>query len=191
MNEHLIWWLLGFLPGGLVGGYLVGRMCCKEYKQRINDLEKENNQLVSDRRKEAKKSLEERTKAAEEAEERIDTILHDDFDFNDPFAEDKKDEDEPHQDDIYVISDEEFKDDIGFRDSETITYYKDDGLLIDSTGQPIHSAEKVVGFEGLKELEMSDKEFIYVSNDYEDKMYEIIVERNQSFYRDIAGAELV
>lgn len=106
--------------------------------------------------------------------------------------EDKKDDlDDPFDpDDIYLISDDEFRKDLNYRDSETITYYQEDHMLVDSADMPIHDEERVVGTEALDELPETEEDYLYVSNDIENKMYEIIVEHNQSFYRDVLGMEL-
>ena len=106
--------------------------------------------------------------------------------------EDKKDDlDDPFDpDDIYLISDDEFRKDLNYRDSETVTYYQEDHMLVDSADMPIHDEERVVGTEALDELPETEEDYLYVSNDIENKMYEIIVEHNQSFYRDVLGMEL-
>ena len=92
--------------------------------------------------------------------------------------------------DIYLISDDDFRKDLNYRDSETMTYYQEDHVLADSADMPVHDEEEVIGVEALDELPTTEEDYLYVSNDIENKMYEIIVEHNQSFYRDVLGMEV-
>lgn len=171
-------WLIGGFVGaivGFVGGYFFGGMnCAKHYRNRIEELEDENERLLNETAEE-----EEETNAPKDKNDRYDnltSIYRDPADTEDERA------------DIHIISEQQFKDDLNYRDNETLTWYKEDGVLADSADMPIHSEEDVIGVEALDKLEnMGDDEFLYVSNDIEDKMYEIIVEGNMSYYRDIIG----
>lgn len=171
-------WLIGGFVGavvGFVGGYFFGGMnCAKHYRNRIEELEDENDRLLNETAEE-----EEETNAPKDKNDRYDNltgIYRDPADTEDERA------------DIHIISEQQFKNDLNYRDNETLTWYKEDGVLADSADMPIHSEEDVIGVEALDKLEnMGDDEFLYVSNDIEDKMYEIIVEGNMSYYRDIVG----
>ena len=78
---------------------------------------------------------------------------------------------------------------MNYRDNETLTWYSEDKILVDSADMPIHDEEDVIGIAALEVLEENDEdlEVLYVSNNIEDKMYEIIVDDNLSYYRDIIG----
>ena len=171
-------WLIGGFVGaivGFVGGYFFGGMnCAKHYRNQIEELEDENERLLNET---AEK--EEEINAPKDENDRYDNltgIYRDPADTDDERA------------DIHIISEQQFKDDLNYRDNETLTWYKEDNVLADSADMPIHSEEDVIGVEALDKLEnMGEDEFLYVSNDIEDKMYEIIVEGSMSYYRDIVG----
>lgn len=101
--------------------------------------------------------------------------------------------DHPHDDDeegedgsIYLIDADQFKKDISYRDDETITYYQQDGVLVNSADRVITNPVKVIGDEAAREMERTDKDELYVSNDIEDKVYEIVIEHMYA-YRDMVG----
>lgn len=101
--------------------------------------------------------------------------------------DDETDEDSDEKDQIFIITDEEFRRDIQLRESETLTFYQGDAVLCDSTGDKITYGAKIIGSDTLEELATTEEDFVYVSNEYEDKMYEILVEHNRYFYRDVLG----
>ena len=92
-------------------------------------------------------------------------------------------------DSIRMIDAETFNRDINIVDNETLTYYQEDGVLVDAANNVIKNEEEVIGSKLMDEIfdcPESD-EYFYVINDDEEKMYEVVVEHNQSFYRDIMG----
>ena len=110
--------------------------------------------------------------------------------FDEHFAE----RDHPHDsgegdedpDDIYLISKDQFQREVKYRADETITYYQQDGVLVNSVDQVIRDQEEVIGKEAMEKAESTEQDFLYVSNDVEDKIYEIVVEHMYS-YRDMVG----
>lgn len=68
MTDHIIYGLIGFFMGGILGGYLVGSLCGREYRRRIQALQDERDQLVEEQAKTAEKALLARQKAIVEAE---------------------------------------------------------------------------------------------------------------------------
>lgn len=178
-------WLIGGFVGaavGFVGGYFFGGMnCAKHYRNRIEELEEENDRLLNETAEEEKE-----TNAPKDKNDSRPIRKGDYDDMTKVYRDPADTEDE--RADIHIISEQQFKDDLNYRDNETLTWYKEDGVLADSADMPIHSEEDVIGVEALDKLEnMGDDEFLYVSNDIEDKMYEIIVEGSMSYYRDIVG----
>ena len=81
----------------------------------------------------------------------------------------------------------EFEKNLKIRDNESLTYYQVDGILVDSVNERIPNEERIIGVEAMDKVGDCSEDYLYVSNDVEDKMYEIIVEHNQSFYRDVMG----
>lgn len=216
MNHNFIYAAIGFIIGGIAGGFFMGCYCGKVYKKRIDELEEEIDALKTDGKTKKEKDLVDREKKAEEhklakktAEEIVgyneyvspereeeeeeeeedeeDVDLDEDVEFDDPFS-DEDDELEEEQDDremIKLISKKLYNEDLQYRDSETLTYYVEDGILADAFDDPVQNAAEIIGIEAIEKAETTDEDEIYVSNDIEDKIYEIIVEHNESYYRDL------
>lgn len=198
MMNSLIFGGIGFVLGGILGGYFVGSACVRDAEKTIGRLEFENEHLKEEleatkeyafaKREEkiAKDEAEVHEYKAEDFGNPFDPAMGDPFSDFDEDPEDDEDEDEP---DISIIEAEQFKLESTFRENETITYYQEDGVLADSQDRRIRNQEKIIGRECAEMIDDTDKDFIYVSNDVENKLYEIIVDHNQGFYRDVVGAE--
>lgn len=206
MADHIICGSIGAIIGFIIGGLLVGSMCGKEYRKRIEALQSQNDQLKKAQRKEKEHDINAREEALpdpdplrtlkqqaiyneyvpnaddladEDDEDNRETDFNEDTDveFDDPFD----------QDDIYLIEAKDFQEDISYRDNETLTFYQEDGVLVDDHNEKVENELRVVGKEFMDKVKDTDEDFLYVSNDIEDKMYEIVVNHNESFYRDILG----
>ena len=200
MANHFVYGGIGAILGFLLGGFLVGTICGKEYKKRIESLQHQLDRIRHDEKIAKEKDIRDREEALpdpnpletlkktaiyegyseeeEDDEEDIEDVdLNEEIDFDDPFDEN----------DIYLIDAKDFQEDVGHRDNETLTFYQKDGILVDDHNDKVENELRVVGREFMDKVVDTDEDFLYVSNDIEDKMYEIIVNRNQSFYRDILG----
>lgn len=210
MNHNIIYAAIGFIIGGLAGGFFMGCYCGKVYKRKIDALEYELDEIKGVKREEKKRDISEREKKAEDhklarktaeeivgyheykapereeeedEEEEEDFDSEDDLDFDDPFEDDGNEEDDDREM-IKLISKTAYNEDLQYRDSETLTYYVEDGILADAFDDPVSNAAEVIGIEAIEKAETTQDDEIYVSNDIEDKIYEIIVNRDESFYRD-------
>lgn len=204
MNHNFIYAAIGFILGGIAGGFFMGCYCGKVYKKRIDALEEEidimkingkvkketeleKREKKAEEHKLAKKTVEDIvgyheyvSPAREEEEEEEDVDLDEEVEFDDPFEEDQ---DEREM--IKLISKKAYNEDLHYRDSETLTYYVEDGILADAFDDPVQNAAEIIGIEAIEKAETTDEDEIYVSNDIEDKIYEIIVEHNESYYKDL------
>lgn len=208
MNHNFIYAAIGFLIGGIAGGFFMGCYCGKVYKKRIDELEGEIDILKSDGKTKKERDLADREKKAEEhklakktaediigyreyvspereedndeEEEEEDVDLDEDVEFDDPFEEEQDDREL-----IKLISKKAYSEDLQYRDSETLTYYVEDGILADAFDDPVQNAAEIIGIEAIEKAETTEEDEIYVSNDIEDKIYEIIVEHNESYYKDL------
>lgn len=218
MNHNFIYAAIGFILGGIAGGFFMGCYCGKVYKKRIDALEDEIDILKTDGKAKKEEELEKREKKAEEhklAKKTAEDIIgykeyvapereeeeeedededfdsDEDLDFDDPFdghatvgnLEEEDDEDEREM--VKLISKKAYNEDLQYRDSETLTYYVEDGILADAFDDPVQNAAEIIGIEAIEKAETTDEDEIYVSNDIEDKIYEIIVEHNESYYKDL------
>lgn len=209
MNHNFIYAAIGFIIGGIAGGFFMGCYCGKVYRKRIDELEEDIDVLKINGKVEKEMELEKRKKKAEEhklTKKTVEEIVgyneyvapereedEDDFDsdekvdFDDPFS-DEDDELEEEQDEremVKLISKKAYNEDLQYRDSETLTYYVEDGILADAFDDPVQNAAEIIGIEAIEKAETTDEDEIYVSNDIEDKIYEIIVEHNESYYKDL------
>ena len=212
MNHNFIYAAIGFIIGSLAGGFFMGCYCGKVYKKRIDTLEVEIDILKANGKVKKEKELSEREKKAEEHklakktaedivgyheyvspereedEEDEDFDSDEDLDFNDPFdghATSGNLEEEDEREMVRLISKKAYNEDLQYRDNETLTYYVEDGRLADAFDDPIQNAAEIIGIEAIEKAETTDEDEIYVSNDIEDKIYEIVVEHNESYYKDL------
>lgn len=209
MNHNFIYAAIGFILGGIAGGFFMGCYCGKVYKKRIDTLEGEIDILKANSKAKKEKELSERGKKAEDhklakktaedivgyheyvaperedEEENEDVDLDEDVEFDDPFEDDDLEDEQDEREMITMISKKAYNEDLQYRDSETLTYYVEDGILADAFDDPIQNAAEVIGIEAIEKAETTDEDEIYVSNDIEDKIYEIIVEHNESYYKDL------
>lgn len=211
-GKNLLFFIGGLGLGAAVGGYFVGINCSKRYKSRIEELENTNDQLAEKLEKTAERALSEPLRASEKDISNIRSMdednkpdyaklsreyRNDDFDihFSDRVAPSEDDGDDEDDDldegDFKFITQEEFARNVDWQDNETLTYYLEDNVLADANDMPIHDEEKVIGMECLEKLENAteDDDYYYVENEAENKLYEIIVEHNQNFYRDVLGMD--
>ena len=214
MNNHIIVGVIGFIVGGLAGGFFMGCWQGKQYKKQIDRLQYEVDDLTDKLHEKKAADISERTKKVEKnkfnrmtMQEIVDKAGYsrpeprkddrdeddefdseEDIEFQDPFVEEESEEsggDDGEEPGIRLIDKKLYDEDLNFRDSETLTFYQEDGVLADQFDDPVARAVDVIGIEAIEEAEKTDKDVIYVSNDIEDKIYEIMVEHNESFYRDI------
>lgn len=172
MSDNILCGILGFFVGGLLGGYLMGRVCGKEYRKRIESLQDENARLVGELHKS-------REKAIVEKDEELGDVDLSINDWDDTF--DVKD--------IHMIDAETFRRDMETRDNETLTYYQEDGVLVDSANEVVRNEENVIGVEAMEKIFDcgNDTDYVYALDEDANKMYEIVVEHSQSYYRDVVG----
>lgn len=116
-----------------------------------------------------------------------------DYDISDDEVEESDGEsDNDGEDDsdpqIRVIDKESFNNELAERDAETMTFYQEDQILTDAAQEVVHDKEELLGEEGLRLCEDTRDDTIYIDNEVDDILYEVIVEHNASYYRDILGA---
>ena len=208
MGDKIIFSLIGFFLGGMAGFFVGGAVCAKEYKKTIQQLQVENETLVEEAKKKAEKALSDREKAVQKAEVKyhIEDIIKkeqyaskesekkededsddtedsaefdsdEDVEFDDPFDEKRKG--------FRILSEKEYEEDSRYvTETESFTYYQEDKILADAFDDTVSNGTNIVGAEAMLLAEKTDADFIYVSDDDEEKLYEIQINHEDSFYRD-------
>lgn len=198
MNRNVIWAIGGFAVGFLTGGYLAYRNLSKVYKRKLEEAAAEyEDEEVEDVDWDDPfdvVGVNEVEETRDEKNEEIDYVklsrVYSNEDFNKHFEQrvgPKDDDSEYDPDDIYIIDQERFKKEIAYRDNETITYYQQDDTLVDSCENVLRNRERVIGIEAMDEIGTTDADFIYVSNDVENKAYEIVIEHTYSWRDMVSG----
>lgn len=187
-----------FVAGSIAGGLAVGMIFGKEYQKKIRDLQDEVNYLRDKNRSEKHDELKKREEkvAKEEVEQDLHSVIntlgysHEASEEKEEEKEDEKPEQrskEQREEDIYMIDADEAKDDMPYVESETLTYYQEDNILADALNDKIENGGALLGDDCMEKLASTDEEYVYVRDDAEEKIWEIIVDHDQSFYRDVLG----
>ena len=171
----------------------------REKKAREAEAEVDNSleiQLVQAR--EEKRRTEEMVKehgysAAEDEEDDYD--VDEDVEFDDPFDEGEsvvvKKPVEKKTPVFSMMSQEDYEQDFEYRDAENLVYYQEDHVLADEFDDRIGNAVDIVGEEALRQAQETDQDYLYVLDEAEDKMYEIEINHEDSYYRDIVRGGVV
>jgi hypothetical protein len=89
---------------------------------------------------------------------------------------------------IRMIDKETFKRDIENKDSDTYTYYQEDGVLVNDITQEVEQDQVgVLGKDAMEIIDDTEKDELYVDNEPDDMLYDVIVDHNMSYYRDVLG----
>lgn len=201
MFDHLIYGAIGFLLGGILGGALVGRIVTDDMKKRMDEIEDQNRRLVDEinelrgEKREAKEKkiekLEKETKLDhyESIRKRYVSSYEDDEDSEEDTESDSDDidDEEDKADKIKRISEQQFNEEINYRDHESLTYYQQDGTLVDSGREIVTKEETVVGSEIMDMIDDTTNDFLYAFDEDIDKLYEISIEHDESYMRDVLG----
>ena len=89
---------------------------------------------------------------------------------------------------IRMIDKETFKRDIEIKDSDTYTYYQEDGVLVNDITREVEPDQVgVLGKDVMEIIEDTEKDELYIDNEPDDMLYDIVVDHTMSYYRDVLG----
>ncbi len=88
------------------------------------------------------------------------------------------------------MTSKDYHQDLEFRDSEMLTYYQQDGVLCDAVNDVLFHEETYIGSDIMNIIDDTDEDYLYCENVNDDKIYEITVEHNLSYFRDVVGSGL-
>lgn len=163
----------------------------REEKARLSEAAVDNSinmQLTMER--EARKKAEDmaREHGYSKDDEDDDFDFDEDVNFEDPLDDGEEIIVKPTEDkkpSFTIMSQEDYENDFEYRESESLTYYREDHVLADAFDDRIGNPETLIGREAVIEAESTDGNYVYVLDEVEDKMYEIEINSNESYYRDI------
>lgn len=89
---------------------------------------------------------------------------------------------------IRMIDKETFKRDLEIKDSDTYTYYQEDGVLVNDITREVEPDQVgVLGKDVMEIIEDTEKDELYIDNEPDDMLYDIVVDHTMSYYRDVLG----
>jgi len=196
--EKLIYGVIGFFIGGIVGGGVMGFVVTDELKGRIDNLESQNRSLReelgalkkqekaevititnSEIEAEVQKRVEEETQKRYE-ELRKHYISEDDDDYH---SWNSMINPPP----IRMIDEQTFNEDRNYRDTDSLVYYQQDGTLVDSQKDIVSNPSEIIGDEAMDIIDDTLNDYIYVLDEQADMVYEISIEHSLSYTRDVLG----
>ena len=217
MVNHLIYGAIGFLLGGILGGALVGNIVAKDCRKQLDEMEERTKLLIDENEKLRNVNIEQREKKIAEEEEEVNDKYEeirktydragvdnytpkavvddiedeeDDLIIDDDFILDEYDipdipEDEPST--IKLISEQMYNEELNYRDSESLTYYQVNGMLVDAANDIIFDEESIIGSEAMDIIDETKNDFLHVLDEKADKVYEIEIEHTMEYVRDAVG----
>lgn len=106
---------------------------------------------------------------------------------DDALVDDDENEDEDRSAKIKMISERQFKEELNYREREDLTYFQLDGTLIDRENNIIEKEELVIGAEVMDIIDETNNDDLYALDDQLNKVYDITIEHDGSYIRDVLG----
>lgn len=200
--NNLIYGTIGFLLGGMLGGALVGNIVAKDCKKQLDEMEERTRLIIDENEKLKQDKIKKREDRIEKEEKKLDK----DFEsLRKSYAKAIEDEEEEEELEILatpvleaekeetfekpirIITEQRFMEDINYRDSESMTYYQGDGTLVDAANDIVVDEAKIIGEEAMEIIDDTKNDFLYVLNEDLDMLYEIAIEHNGEYIRDVLG----
>lgn len=211
MHNSIIYSAISFIFGGIVGGVVVGRIVTKDLKRRIDDLEDQNRKLIDENVELRGFKIKEKEKEVEQLEKDTDLSEYESlrrrYVSNSKIERTEVDEDEVDKKDDYkypdelteddlvdkadkikLISERQFKEEINYRDREDFRYYQLDGTLVDGNNEILTQEANIIGNEAMDIIDETVNDDLYVLDEDLDKVYDITIEHNGDYMRDVLGA---
>lgn len=198
MVNNIIYAAIGFVAGAITGGIIVGRVFGNDYSKRIESLDRQNRALTDE-------LVAMRDKKNEETEKRIERQEAKLSDYNSLVKEyipDEDDEDdfgytvdtrverieiEDRSEEIKRIDEGRWNEELNFRQNEPLIYYQEDGTLTDDCKNIVHNPAQVVGAEIMDIIDETNNDYLYAVDEKRDMLYEIMIEHDASYTRDVLG----
>lgn len=180
-----IWWIPvalfgGLLSGGLLGGYFATKGCRKKIEELEEERIEETREMSEMREKYGKK--------LDEEEKNVDEKLEKDMNEVSKPVKSVENTSRRVVDHPVRINESEYNRDVDTGvDYEELMYYRIDSVLTDAHDEVIDNPEGLVGKDVWESLDSVESDMIFVRNFELETDYEISIDSNLSYYRDIAS----
>lgn len=220
MLNQLIYGGICFISGCCIGGAIVGHFVAKDAKKQIDEADKRNKALVDEvvrlrdaniEKREAKIEAEERkikdnidslrkdySKAVDldDLDSIEDDLCLDNYDIPSNETKVEKvisyvDEEEP-DDKIRLVSKDLHDIILNNTDvrTEKLKYYQPNGYLIDEDNEIITYEDQIIGVDAMDIIDDTKNDYLYVHDSANETLYEIEIEHDEMYTRDLAGAHV-
>lgn len=207
MNECIVWTIIGFIAGGLVGILVADKFIRKSYEDQISKLRADNDTLSAERTD----AILKREKAVDLALNRqgfdADSIKKDrptmvrlarqygnsstDVDPDDMFQKEILETAGPQDDtpirEPFVIDAEVWQNDYPNSENVSLSFYQDDHILAYDTDEAVRRPFDLIGEHGMEVLRDTKEDVIYIHCDARATNYEILVLHEQNYKEVVLG----
>lgn len=94
---------------------------------------------------------------------------------------------EDRSEEIKRIDEGRWQEELNSRDNTRFTYMQEDGTLVNDDQEIVHFPSQVVGAEIMDIIDDTENDYLYALDEDKDMLYEILVEHDGSYMRDILG----
>lgn len=183
MDYNYIYALFIGFGFGVVAGCLFGNyIATKE----VTDVQKDQTQEINNLRMELSNA---KMKYENTVERYADISGANKIMNKEPGPTEDDDDEEDSSFGIREISPEEAENEWDENRSAVLTYYQGDGVLADTMDEKISDIAKYLGDDVVEDIDTTTKDVLYVKNDYKDCIYEVMIEHNLEYYKDVLGLE--
>ena len=113
MADHIIYGSIGAIVGFIIGGWLVGSICGKEYKKKIEALQYQLSDLKEEKNRKKEHDILEREMALDDPnplKTLKETAIAHDYISSDDLADEDEDDEDSHETDFYEDTNVDFDD---------------------------------------------------------------------------------
>ena len=206
MWEKLVYGAIGLIIGGIGGSVIASKKTADAVKERLDILEAQNKSLRDEIRKNKEASDKEREEAIERESAQAKELeayqkLANQYVGDDDDDEDEEDEEEDDMDDdlspmntvrdrsdkIHRIDEQTYMADVDYKRHERMIYYQQDSTLVNEENDIVVIPRNILGNEIMDVIDDTSNDSLYAYDEEIDKLYEIHVEQDLGYLKDVLG----
>lgn len=202
MVDTIVYAAIGFVAGAITGGIIVGKVLAKEFSKKVDILDKQNQNLTDELVRIRDKNFEEREGKIDEQEAKLteyktliaDYIPDDEEDYEELVFHAasgdtivKRVEIEDRSEDIKRIDEGRWEEELNRKENVRLTYCQEDSTMMDDDHEIVRNPVQMVGAEIMDVIDETKNDFLYAIDEQLEKIYEIEIDHDLSYTRDILG----